>query len=193
MRTGPSSTLGAGTWATIRSNIGARSILGTGWVGGHPAIAAGAVEHGEIELLVGGVEVGEQIEDLVQHVEVALVRAIDLVDRDDRAQTALQSLGDHEFGLRQRAFRGVDQHDDAVDHAHDALDLAAKIGVAGRVDDVDARAFQTTLVHFARMVMPRSRSRSLLSMARSVTFWLSRKAPDCFRSWSTSVVLPWST
>src|SRR3954466_12804327 len=23
--------------------------------------------------------------------------------------------------------------------------------------------------------------------------WLARKVPDCFRSWSTSVVLPWST
>jgi hypothetical protein len=30
-------------------------------------------------------------------------------------------------------------------------------------------------------------------MARSATFWFSRKEPDCFRSSSTSVVLPWST
>ena len=50
----------------------------------------------------------------------------------------LQRLGDHEFGLRQRAFGGVDQHQRAVDHVEDALDLAAEIGVAGGVDDVDA-------------------------------------------------------
>src|SRR3569832_2128996 len=43
------------------------------------------------------------------------------------------------------------------------------------------------------MVMPRSFSRSFESMTRSSTAWLSRKVPDCLRSWSTSVVLPWST
>src|SRR5664279_544017 len=43
--------------------------------------------------------------------------------------------------------------------------------------------------------MPRSFSRSLLSMIRSVpeTASLARKVPDCFRRQSTSVVLPWST
>src|SRR5271165_5799015 len=51
----------------------------------------------------------------------------------------------------------------------------------------------TTEVALARMVMPRSRSRSFESITRSATRWLSRKAPDCCRSLSTSVVLPWST
>jgi hypothetical protein len=40
--------------------------------------------------------------------------------------------------------------------------------------------FHSTEVALARMVIPRSRSRSLLSIARSATAWLSRKAPDCF-------------
>ena len=61
-----------------------------------------------------------------------------LIDHDG-AQAALQRLGDDELGLRQRAFGGVDQHHDAVDHVEDALDLAAEIGVARRIDDVDAR------------------------------------------------------
>src|SRR5687767_483065 len=43
------------------------------------------------------------------------------------------------------------------------------------------------------MVMPRSRSRSVLSMTRSATCWLARNAPLCRSSPSTSVVLPWST
>ena len=51
----------------------------------------------------------------------------------------------------------------------------------------------TTEVALARMVMPRSRSRSLVSITRSATRWLSRNAPDCCRSRSTRVVLPWST
>ena len=47
-------------------------------------------------------------------------------------------------------------------------------------------------VFFARIVIPRSFSRSLLSMIRSVpeTASFARKVPDCFRRQSTSVVLP---
>ncbi len=52
---------------------------------------------------------------------------------------------------------------------------------------------QGSEVTLARMVMPRSRSRSLESMARSATRWFSRKAPDCCSSRSSRVVLPWST
>ncbi len=54
-------------------------------------------------------------------------------------------------------------------------------------------SFHTTEVALARMVMPRSRSRSFESITRSATRWLSRNAPDCCKSRSTSVVLPWST
>src|SRR5450631_1107030 len=53
--------------------------------------------------------------------------------------------------------------------------------------------FQSTEAALARIVMPRSRSRSLESMARSTTRWFSRYAPDCCKSRSTRVVLPWST
>ena len=48
------------------------------------------------------------------------------------------ALRDHELGLRQRAFGGVHQHQRAVHHVEDALDLTAEIGVARRIDDVDA-------------------------------------------------------
>ena len=52
-------------------------------------------------------------------------------------QPHLERLGDHEFGLRQRPLGGVDQHQGAVNHVEDALDLAAEIGVARRIDDID--------------------------------------------------------
>src|SRR6056297_426863 len=52
---------------------------------------------------------------------------------------------------------------------------------------------RTTAVFFARIVMPRSRSRSPESMTRSSTSWLARNAPDCHSMASTRVVLPWST
>ena len=66
------------------------------------------------------------------------VRPVDLVDAEDRAQAHLQRLGQHELGLRHDAFLGVDQQDAAVHHAQDPLHLAAEVGVAGGVDDVDA-------------------------------------------------------
>src|SRR5438128_1500717 len=50
-----------------------------------------------------------------------------------------------------------------------------------------------TAVFLARIVMPFSRSRSIVSITRSATSWLARKAPDCQSRASTSVVLPWST
>ena len=50
----------------------------------------------------------------------------------------LQRLGDDELGLRQRAFGGIHQDQRAIHHVEDALDLAAEIGVARRIDDVDA-------------------------------------------------------
>ena len=64
---------------------------------------------------------------------------VDLVDDDDRRQAPLERLAQHEPGLRQRPFRRVDQQQHAVDHRQRPLDLAAEVGVAGRVDDVDQR------------------------------------------------------
>eukprot|EP00952_Eustigmatos_sp_NYUAD-ZCMA_P008166 34179-Eustigmatos_ZCMA.PRE.1 len=52
---------------------------------------------------------------------------------------------------------------------------------------------QLTAQFLARMVMPRSRSMALLSITVSTTFSCSAKVPDWRSSWSTMVVLPWST
>ncbi len=99
----------------------------------------GTVDDGEIELVVGRVQRGEEIEDVVDDFGRARVVLVDLVDTDDRLQADLQRLADHEFGLRHWPFGRVDENDRAINHRQDAFDLAAEIGVAGRVDDVDAR------------------------------------------------------
>ena len=70
----------------------------------------------------------------------ARVGAVDLVDDDDGLEAHLERLRHHELGLRQRTLGGVDQHQRAVDHVENAFDLAAEIGVARRIDDVDASA-----------------------------------------------------
>ena len=104
----------------------------------HPAVTAGTVEDREVELLIGGVEIGEEVEHFVDDFFVASVRAVDLVDRYDRAKTDLQRLADNDLGLRHRAFGGIDENDRTVHHRQDALDFTAEVGVAGCVDDVDA-------------------------------------------------------
>ena len=108
---------------------------------GDPALFGGAVKNREIELFVGGIQRGEQIEDLVEDFVGAGIGPVDLVDDDDRLEPACQHLGQHEFGLRHRAFRGIDQQQAAVDHRQHALDLAAEIGMAGSVDDIQPHAF----------------------------------------------------
>ena len=95
------------------------------------------VEDREIELLFLGVEIDEQIVDFVQHFLRTRVGAVDLVDHHDRRQLGFERLAQNVAGLRQRAFAGVDQQHDAVDHLERAFDFAAEIAVAGRVDDVD--------------------------------------------------------
>jgi hypothetical protein len=55
-------------------------------------------------------------------------------------QARLERLPQHEARLRERPFGRVDEQHHAVHHLERPLDLAAEVGVARRVDDVDARA-----------------------------------------------------
>ena len=104
------------------------------------AVAPRRVEHGEVELLVIGLERQEQLEHLVEHFGGPRVRAVDLVDDHDGLEAERQRLAGDELGLRHRPFGRVHQQDHAVHHAEDALDLRPEIGVPGRIDDVDVRA-----------------------------------------------------
>jgi len=109
-------------------------------VGHRPALAGRGEQGWEIELRLGCAERGEQVEHVVVHRVRALIGPVDLVDHHDWAQAQTQRLAEHELGLRHRALGGIDQQQHAVDHGQNALDLAAEVGVAGGVDDVDARA-----------------------------------------------------
>ncbi len=95
------------------------------------------VEHGEIQLIFFGVEIDEQVVDFVEHFLRARVGAVDLINNDDRRELGFERLAQHVARLGQRTFAGVYQQHDAVDHFQGALDFAAEIAVAGRVDDVD--------------------------------------------------------
>jgi hypothetical protein len=154
-----------------------------------PAGAARGIEMREIELVLVGVERGEEVEHLVERAVGLGIGLVDLVQHHDGTQAEGQRLLRDELGLRHRAFGGIDQQDDPVHHAQDPLHLAAEIGVAGGVDDVDAVPFHSTEVALARMVIPRSRSRSLLnpSRARPRPGFRGRRriaSGGCRRAWS---------
>ena len=98
------------------------------------------VDDREVDLVVVGAEVDEQLVDGVEDLRRPGVAAVDLVDRHDDRQAARHRLLEDVAGLRQRAFRRVDEEQHAVDHEQRSLHLAAEVGVAGRVDDVQADA-----------------------------------------------------
>ena len=119
-----------------RLKIGARHVRRIG----RRSLAARAEQHRGIKLLVRGVEIHQQLQHLVHDLVNALVGAVDLVDDDDHAVAKLQRAAEYEARLRHGAFGGVHEQDDAVDHFEHTLDLAAEVGVARRVDDVDLDA-----------------------------------------------------
>ena len=147
----------------VRARASARSSVAV------PGLGVG-VDDRELDLVLVGAEVHEQLVDGVEHLGRARVAAVDLVERDDHRQAARHRLLEHVARLRQRPLGRVDQQQHRVDHQQAALDLAAEVGVAGRVDDVQAdAAVARSVVCLARIVMPFSRSRSLESITRSTT------------------------
>ena len=119
-----------------RLEVGA---FGVGLDGGPPGPGVG-VKDGEVDLALVGIEVEEELFDLVDDLLDAGVGPVHLVDDEHHRQAGLEGLSQHEPGLGQWPLRGVHQQKDAVDHGQAALDLPAKIGVPGRVDDVELDA-----------------------------------------------------
>ena len=105
-----------------------------------PAVLGAGEYSRKVELLLVRLQRGEQVEHLFLDLPRAGVRPVGLIDHHDRLQALGQRLHGDELGLRHRAFRRVDQQQHAVDHVEDPLDLAAEVGVARRIDDVDVVA-----------------------------------------------------
>ena len=95
------------------------------------------IQEGKLELFLGDAQVDEQVVDLVQHLGGARIGPIDLVDDDDDGQPSGERLAEHEAGLRQGTFGGIDEQDGAIHHRKGPLHLAAEIGVPRRIQDVD--------------------------------------------------------
>jgi hypothetical protein len=101
----------------MASNSGARSVPTSPCFERRPAVQAGGEDHREVELLLGGAELVEQLEGGVDHVVGARAGSVDLVDDDDGLEAQRQRLLGDEARLRHRAFDGVDQqqHPSTID------------------------------------------------------------------------------
>jgi len=200
---------GAGTSLTIASNtarrsVGSRLSLGDRPHTAGPAVAPAGVHNRKVQGVVLGAELNQQIKDLVDHGLNPLVRPVHLVDDDNRLEAGLERLAQHELGLRHRALGGVHQQAAPVRHPQYALDLAAKVGVARGIHDIDAEVGLVQGPVQDRAVLREDRDPPLalegvavhdqvVLAALELLELPARKLPDCLSRLSTSVVLPWST
>jgi hypothetical protein len=108
-------------------------------VHGRHAFTRRRVDDSRVELGLVRLELDQEVEHLVVDAHRIRARPVDLVDHDDRCTVQCQRLPEDESRLRHRPIERIDNEQDAIHHAEDALDLAAEVGVARGVDDVDLR------------------------------------------------------
>ena len=102
------------------------------------AVLRTRVDDRKVELLVRCLQRDKQIKDHVDHFVRTRIFAVDLIDDHNRLNLVFQSLPQNETGLRLRTIVRVNHQQHAIDHFHDALDFAAEISMARRIDDIDA-------------------------------------------------------
>ena len=124
------------------SKSGWKIHAGNVWIERGRARLGHRVEYREVELILFGVQIDEKIVNFVQNFLRARVGAVDLVDDHDGLELGFQRLGQHVARLRQRTLGGIHQQHHAIHHLERALHLAAEIGVAGGVHNVDLAALE---------------------------------------------------
>ena len=103
----------------------------------HPSVLGRAIDNGEVQLVLCGIQVAHQVEDHLVHLFGSTVGLIHLVDDHHRLQTYLQGLLQHEACLRHRTLEGIHQQQAAVGHIQHTLHLATEIAMPRSVDNID--------------------------------------------------------
>ena len=105
-------------------------------VGAHPTLFCRTVDGGEVELVLGCVEVAHQVKHHLLHLVGAAVGFVHLVDYHYRFQAHLNGLLEHEACLWHRTFKCVNQKQTSVGHVEHAFHLASEVSVPRSVYDV---------------------------------------------------------
>ena len=105
-----------------------------------PTLARTCVGDREVEREFFGAEVGEQVKDLAKDLVRTRFLAVHLVDDDQGQQALCKCLFNHESRLRHRAFKRINDKQDAIGHRKHALDLSTEVGVTRSIDQVDVHA-----------------------------------------------------
>ena len=101
----------------------------------------------EVQLLVGRVEVNEQVEDLVNNPVRTRARTVNFVDNNDWLQTMGESFFGHEARLWHWAIHCVNDQQNGVYHGHYTFNFTTEVGVPWGINDVD-----TVVIPFNRGV-----------------------------------------
>ena len=110
-----------------------------GYVSFSDPVSGRGKEKGTVKLFLIGIQINKEFQDLIYHFPGSCLRAVDLIDAYHHRKGELQRLLQNKFRLRHGALKGVNHQDNAVDHFQYALHLAAEIGMARCVYNIDFR------------------------------------------------------
>ena len=112
------------------------------------AAPGGRINQRKIKLLIISIKLDEKFKNFPFHIRHTLVRTVNLIDDDDRFQVMLKSFTENILRLGHRAFMGVNKEQDTVHHVQDTFYFPAKIGMPGRIYDIDLH----TIMHDRRIL-----------------------------------------
>ncbi len=101
--------------------------------------SCGCVNERALQLFIRCIQIHKQFQNLIHHIIRSGFRAVYFIDADYNRKIQIQCLSQNKFRLRHRALICVHNKDNAVNHLKNPLNLAAEIGMARRINDVDFR------------------------------------------------------
>ena len=101
-----------------------------------PTILGSSIHDRVFKLIIIGLQVAKQVEDLIFNFCDTASRPVYLINDNYGFKTSGECLLQDKLGLRHRSFRGTDDKTNTVHHSHDSLNLATEICVTWRVHNV---------------------------------------------------------
>ena len=111
--------------------------LGTFHIFTSKSARAASVKHREEQVVLTSSKVNEEVNGLVVGVGRPSVFTVNLVNANNRLESILKSLLKYKSGLGHRPFVGVDDQQNAVNHAQNSLNFSTNVSVARGVHTID--------------------------------------------------------